>query len=112
MSGVQTGSRVEQLEKLLARVQQELAAERLKSHTDAVDPRGGIYTHPDEPVSRLVAEQRRPSEPCQVSSRTVKEWALAQNLISHIPRARVNSALVEAYEKAHGIRVVVVAGAR
>lgn len=114
MSGVLAGSRVEQLERLLARVQQELAVERLKERTDQVDLRGGIRTHAEAPASRVVAEQRREraNEVHQISARAVKEWAHAQGLIPHVPRGRVNPALVEAYEEAHGIHVVVVVGAR
>ncbi|MDI6911467.1 hypothetical protein [Nocardioides sp.] len=107
MSGVQVGSRVEQLERLLARVEQELAAERLKLRTDAVDTRGGIRTHTAAPASRIVAAQRRANEPVPLCSRVIKVWAHEQGLIEYVPRGRVRPELVEAYEKAHGIKVTI-----
>ena len=107
MSGVRSGSRVEQLEQLLERVQQELAFERRREQTDPLDPRGGVRTNPTESVAAVVQRQRAEVEPVKVLPLTIKRWALDQGLIDHIPRARVNPSLVRAYEEAHGCTVVV-----
>jgi hypothetical protein len=91
MSGVTTGTRLEQLYRLRDRVAQEIAhEERL------VAQQRGRPMPPVEPFKRpgrvgsLLAE-------LGVTGAEVNEWALRVGLITHKKRGRVDGRLVEAY---------------
>lgn len=91
MSGVQTGSKLEQLERLLARVQHEITVERRRLRLDAPDPRGGVTTHPGVSIADLV-HQPRPS------AAEVRRWAKTHGLRVG-DRGRVPEEMYREYER-------------
>lgn len=90
MSGISSGTRLQQLEELRQRIDQEIAYERRQHPT----PR-----RPNEiaATSVLLAE-------LGVTAKHVKEWACTQGLIPVVARGRVALGLVEAYAAHMGSR--------
>lgn len=115
MSGIQVGTRLEQLEALQTRTGHELAAARrregsgvecgrledllarIRREIEAECPR------PPKPARRVVGSsvELQLLERLGVSAREVKEWAVDQGLIEVVARGRIKMALVEAYAAAH-----------
>lgn len=94
MSGVKVGTRLEQLHALRDRIALEIRAEerRLALQRPAFE----VFAKPGR--KNAVAEQL---EQLGVTSRQVKEWALANGLIDEIKRGRIGAHLVDAYAEAH-----------
>lgn len=97
MSGVTVGTRLEQLLKLRDRIEQEIAAERVRS---AVHPKRRVPFKPERPRRTHVNAVDLRLEDLGVTSRHVKEWAFDARLIDRIPRGRVGADLVEKYAAA------------
>lgn len=89
MSGVRTGTRLEQLHKLAARIQLEIEAE-LRRHVPPARPK------PEKPATQQTRVDERLRE-LGVTSRDVKQWAVQAGLRSHVQRGRVSLELVNAY---------------
>ena len=119
MSGVTTGSRLQQLYALRARLDQEIAAERARVATAPRAP-GTITRPPTLPDAKPPAQNHRrgetgPRPGLQASDRTtaqmlldlgvtprqVKEWAVDQGLLAAVVRGRVARHLVIAYATTH-----------
>lgn len=92
MSGVTTGTRLEQLRKLRTRIEQEIAAEERRLALEGMR----VFQRPARGrnrVDELLAE-------LGATAGDVKRWALAAGLITEIRRGRVGLQLVEAYAQA------------
>lgn len=123
MSGIRTGTRLEQLERLQARTSYELAAARRREDWRDVPRLEELRDRLAEEISTLrpreipapaTAAQPRPrsvavgpSAEVQllaelgVSARDVKVWAVGQGLLEVVTRGRVKLELVQRYAEAH-----------
>lgn len=95
MSGVRTGTRLEQLERLRVKIDQEIAAERRRL---ALDERFEVF---QRPRARRSDPTKDRLEALGISSHEVKVWAVAEGLLPAVKRGRVARALVEQYAEAH-----------
>lgn len=95
MTGIKSGSRLEQLEQLARKIALEIAAERRRL---ALDP-PGPGRPPARPDSRHLADlstHERLRE-LGVTSKTVKEWAVKAGHLTAVRQGRVARWVVEAY---------------
>lgn len=95
MSGITVGSRLEQLERLRTRLDQEIAQERLRV---VLGQKVGYQAPPARP-ERGNRVQRRLRE-LGVTSLEVKRWAADAGLIDGVHRGRVAAHLVELFAEA------------
>jgi hypothetical protein len=94
MSGVRTGTRLEQLYALRDRIALEIRAEerRLSLQRPAFE----VFKKPrPKHTTELRLEQ------LGLTSRQVKEWAHATGLVDEVKRGRIGADLVNAYADAH-----------
>jgi hypothetical protein len=82
MGGITTGTRLEQLEQLAARINHEIACER-RRHPPARTP--------------IPASSATLLAQLGVTARHVKDWAYTAGLVTEVARGRVALHLVEAY---------------
>lgn len=98
MSGIRTGTRLEQLQQLHARIGREIEAERLRVALDRP-----ALPRPRPPRERRPIEYNAVDarlEAMGVTSLEVKRWAHDAGLIAEIPRGRVASHLVQLFAEA------------
>lgn len=95
MSGVQVGSRLEQLRALRRRLDHEIATEERRIALDVPARPAPRPPRPTE-VNRVDVRLRE----LGVTAREVKEWAYDAGLILEIKRGRVSEALVEHFADA------------
>lgn len=96
MSGISTGTRLEQLERLKAKVDLEIAAERRRL---ALDERFVTFQRADHDRRRVDATKAR-LEQLGVTAKDVKVWAVGVGLLADVKRGRVARELVEKYAEA------------
>lgn len=94
MSGVRTGSRLQQLERLAARIQYEIAVEHARLH---LSDNNGCTSH-EKPATTSTGRL----EQLGVTSLEVKHWAVTVGLLHHVARGRIALSIVEAYATARG----------
>lgn len=109
MTGIRTGSRLEQLEALRRRLDHEIAVERRAAIlaapcTDHDTTTGRQPTGKRAPTgtgkgSDAVAHARL--EELGVTTRQVKQWAVSVGLIPALVRGRVALPIIEKYAEAH-----------
>jgi hypothetical protein len=94
MSGVRTGTRLEQLYALRDRIALEIRAEERRLALQR--PNFEVFKKPGRrnAVETLLDD-------LGVTSRQVKEWAHATGLVDEVKRGRVGADLVNAYADAH-----------
>lgn len=98
MSAIRTGSRLEELKRLHARIAHEIAVEEARER----DRTAGMLP----PIARRAFTKKKPIpaqehlERLGVTARTVKEWAVSQGLLDAVKRGRVSAELVAAYAQA------------
>lgn len=90
MSGIATGTRLDQLKALRRRLDHEIAIEARRS-LDAPTARRS------KPRTRTYRERL---EARGIEARQVKEWAVANGLLPEVKRGRVSLDLIEAYWEA------------
>lgn len=92
MSGVRAGTRLQQLQALRTRIDQEIQAELLRVH---IDEAGRVRPREPATTAELLVHH-------DLTSHQVKAWAHQQGLIPAVTRGRVSRALVEAYLEQNG----------
>lgn len=100
MSGIRTGTRLEQLRLLHARVGQEIATlerqEALEARPAPPPRRRRVRAAANQPDRATAALLR-----LGVTAYEVKEWALDVGLITAIRRGKVSFVIIDQYETAH-----------
>ena len=94
MSGITTGSRLEQLQALQRRIHHEIQIELRKAPGPKAPAKKPRKQEGPNVVQQRLAE-------LGVTTRTVKEWGITQGLITEIKRGRIGITLVDAYAAAH-----------
>lgn len=96
MSGVRTGTRLEQLYALRDRIALEIRTEerRLALQRPAFE----VFKKPGRGGKNAVERQL---DELGVTARQVKEWAHATGLVDEVKRGRIGADLVTAYADAH-----------
>lgn len=89
MSGVQVGTRLDQLVVLRDQIDLEIARERRKAWANGGGPTPTPTT--GEALLRVLG----------VTSYDVKAWAVREGLLPRIPKARVSLQLIRAYQEAN-----------
>lgn len=96
MSGVQSGTRLERLERLRAQVEHQITVERRRAADEgAARIRPPAPPPPREPKPFEVNRVDRRLRELGVTAREVKEWAVDAGLMLEVKRGRVSEALVE-----------------
>lgn len=115
MSGVRTGTRLDQLRTLQKRTRHEIAAAKRREDRYGIRELEALAKRIDDeialiepPVIFREARTSRGTVPLDqmladlgVSSTEVKEWGVAQGLLDAVKRGRVSRVLVETYAAAH-----------
>lgn len=97
MSGVRTGSRLEQLEALRARIDHEIAVERRR----LIVEEGRRWITPGRRNSPAPSQGDQLLQQHAITASQVRTWALDHGLIDKIARGRVPTTLVQQYVEAH-----------
>ncbi|TAJ21807.1 MAG: hypothetical protein EPO65_00470 [Dehalococcoidia bacterium] len=102
MSGVQVGTRLDLLERLRVKIDQEIAVERRKLALNAPGPRARfeVYEKPKRKAPEPSAGDRLLVE-LGVTAHEVKVWAVSVGILDQIRRGRVAGHVVDAYALAH-----------
>lgn len=102
MSGVQVGTRLDLLERLRVKIDQEIAVERRKLALNGPGPRArfDVFEKPKRKAPEPAAGERLIAE-LGVTTRDVKVWAVSVGLLDQVRRGRVAGSVVDAYALAH-----------
>lgn len=100
MSGVRHGAYLEQLERLLAHVEQEIAQERQRMLLDGAT--WTTFERTPRSTGGDVNPGRKRCDELGVTPKQVKEWAVRAGLLEKVVQGRVARWMVDAYAEAHG----------
>lgn len=98
MSGVRTGSRLQRLLRLRARIDQEIAVEARAQALRGAQPPPRVRPAPPEPIPVIVGATL---DELGVSGNDVKLWALSVGLVDKVNRGPCPNSLIDEYATAH-----------
>lgn len=100
MSGVQTGTRLERLERLRVEIDQEIAQERRRLVLDS-PPLARRFEVYEKPKRKAPSTGDQLMRELGVTANDVKVWAVSVGILDQVRRGRVASHVVDSYAQAH-----------